>query len=66
MELLLNRPVVVALAVLGALLASAASFPRLRGVIGEKGARALNYAGYGCMGASMLLFVLAGLRGAPA
>jgi len=66
MELLLNRPMVVALAILGALLAAAASSLRLRGALGEKGERILNYAGYGCMGASMLLFVLAGLRAAPA
>ena len=66
MELLLNRPIVVAFAVLGALLASSASFLQLRGVVGEKGARALNYAGYASMGASMLLLVLAGLRGVPA
>ena len=61
MELLLSRPVVVALAVLGALLSSLASFLQLRGYIGEKAARALNWSGYGVMGASMLLFVLAGL-----
>ncbi|MBI3370737.1 MAG: hypothetical protein HY017_03125 [Betaproteobacteria bacterium] len=66
MELLLNRPVVVAFAVLGALLASAASLLRRRGVVGEKGARTLERAGYGCMGVSMLLFALAGLRGVPA
>jgi len=30
------------------------------------GARLLNYAGYGFMGASMLPFALAGLHGAPA
>jgi uncharacterized protein with PQ loop repeat len=63
MELLLARPAVVALAVLGALLATAAALLQARGVIGEKRARALNYAGYAFMGASMLLFVLAGLRG---
>ena len=66
MELVLNRPVVVAFALLGALLASAAALLRRRGVLGEKGARALDYAGYGCMGVSMLLFALAGLRGAAA
>jgi hypothetical protein len=66
MELLLERPFVVAFAVLGALLATSAPLLRLRGVLGEKGARALNFAGYGCMGVSMLLFVLAGLRGVPA
>jgi hypothetical protein len=33
----------------------------MRGYVGEKTGRALNWAGYGVMGASMLLFVLAGL-----
>ena len=66
MEMMLARPAVVALAVLGALLAAAASHLQVRGVIGEKRARALNFAAYGFMGASMLLFILAGLRGAPA
>ena len=61
MELLLTRPVVVALAVLGAVLSSSASFLQMRGYVSEKAARALNWVGYGVMGASMLLFVLAGL-----
>jgi hypothetical protein len=61
MELLLSRPVVVALAVLGAALATAASLLQVRGYIGAKAGRALNWAGYGAMGASMLLFALAGL-----
>jgi hypothetical protein len=63
MELLLTKPVVVALAVLGAILSSSASFLQMRGYVGEKAGRALNWAGYGVMGASMLLFVLAGLLG---
>jgi len=64
MELLLTKPVVVALAILGAVLSSSASFLQARGYVGEKSARAINYTGYGCMGASMLLFALAGLLGA--
>ena len=63
MEVLLTKPVVVALAVLGALLSTSASILQRRGTVGEKGGRAINWAGYGVMGASMLLFVLAGLRG---
>jgi hypothetical protein len=63
MELLLTRPVVVALAVLGAVLSSLASFLQTRGYVGEKAGRALNRAGYGFMGASMLLFAFAGLLG---
>ena len=61
MELLLSRPIVVALAVLGAILSSSASFLQMRGYVSEKTGRALNWAGYGAMGASMLLFALAGL-----
>ena len=61
MEVLLTKPVVVALAILGAILSSLASFLQLRGYVRAKGARVLNYAGYGCMGVSMVLFVLAGL-----
>jgi hypothetical protein len=63
MEFLLNRPVVVGLAVLGAVLSSLASFLQMRGYIDDKAARALNWAGYGIMGASMLLFALIGLLG---
>ena len=61
MELLLTKPVVVTLAVIGAALATAASMLQRRGVLDERKARILNYAGYGAMGASMLLFVFAGL-----
>jgi hypothetical protein len=61
MELLLTKPVVVTLAILGAVLSSAASFLQMRGYVTEKIGKALNYAGYGVMGASMILFVLAGL-----
>jgi hypothetical protein len=61
MELLLTKPVVVTLAILGAVLSSSASFLQMRGYVSEKTAKALNWAGYAVMGASMLLFVLAGL-----
>ena len=63
MEILLTKTVVVALALLGAALSSLASFLQTRNRISEKSARALNYAGYGCMGVSMALFALAGLWG---
>ena len=61
MELLLTKPVVVTLAVVGAVLSTLASYLQTRGHVTEKTGRALNWAGYGVMGASMLLFVLAGL-----
>jgi hypothetical protein len=63
MEVLLSKPVVVALAIAGAVLSTAASFLQRKGYVSEKTATGLNYAGYGVMGASMLLFVLAGLWG---
>ena len=63
MEGLLSRPVVVALALLGAGFSLAASFLQARGVVAERGARRLNLLGYACMGASMALFIGAGLRG---
>lgn len=62
MDLLPTRPVVIGLAVLGALLSGASSFLQVRGYIGEKAGRALNLAGYTAMGASMLLFIVAGFR----
>lgn len=63
MEILLSKPVVVALAIVGALLSTAASFLQRKGYVSEKTGNRINYAGYGVMGASMLLFVLAGLWG---
>ena len=61
MEVLLTKPVVVTLAIVGAVLSTAASFLQARSYVSERAGKALNYAGYGVMGASMLLFVLAGL-----
>ena len=61
MEVLLGKPVVVALAIIGALLSTAASLLQARNHVSAGTGRVLNWAGYGVMGASMLLFVLAGL-----
>ena len=66
MEVLLSKPAVVTLAVLGAILAVAASLLRAAGKLNEVQAKRLNRVAYVVMGASMLLFALAGLRGAPA
>lgn len=63
MELLLTKPVVVTLAVLGAVLCTLASFLQMRGYVSEKTGKVINWAGYAVMGASMLGFVLAGLLG---
>jgi hypothetical protein len=65
MEFLLSKPAVVALAVIGALLAVCGSALRAGGKLNDAQARRLNLAGYVAMGVSMVLFVLAGLRGAP-
>jgi hypothetical protein len=61
MDVGLTRALVIGLAVLGALLSAGASFLQLRGYLNATRARALNWTGYGFMGASMLVFVLAGL-----
>jgi len=66
MELLLTRPVVVALAILGAVLATAASMLQAKGILGPRGGKLLSYSGYAAMSLSMALFALAGLRGVPA
>ena len=65
MEVLLTRPAVVALAVLGALLSVCASIFGARGMLTPIQSRRLNVVAYVVMGASMLLFALAGLRGVP-
>ncbi len=64
MEFLLNRTVVVTLAVLGALVSTAAALLQRRRMISESQAHRLNRLGYIFMGASMALFIAAGLLGA--
>ena len=66
MEVLLTRPVVVGIAIAGALVSLAASALQKRGVVTEARANRLNNVGYVLMGVSMLLFVVAGLRGGAA
>ena len=63
MEVLLTRPVIIGLAIAGALVAVAASALQVRGKIGAECARQLNRAGYVLMGLSMALFIIVGLRG---
>lgn len=58
MHWLLNREVMIALAVGGGLLSMAAS--ALAGRIGARAAGGLSRLAYVCMGASMLLFVVLG------
>jgi predicted membrane channel-forming protein YqfA (hemolysin III family) len=66
MEIVLTRPVIIGLAVAGALFATAASVLQTRGRISAERARQLNLAGYVLMGLSMALFVVVGLRGGAA
>jgi hypothetical protein len=62
MDLVFSRPVVIALAVLGAIASTLASALESRNMISSARARRLSIAGYACMGASMLIFVVAGFR----
>jgi len=62
MEALLDRRVVIGLAVAGAVFSTAASLLQARGSIGAARARQLNLAGYVLMAASMALFIVAGFR----
>jgi predicted membrane channel-forming protein YqfA (hemolysin III family) len=64
-EIVLTRPVIIGLAIAGALFATAASVLQARGKVSPERARQLNLTGYVLMGLSMALFVVIGLRGAP-
>lgn len=57
---LLTREAMIALAVLGAVVSTAASALRPR--LSEHRARQIDYAGYGFMAASMLVFIINGFR----
>lgn len=62
MELLTTRPVVIALAIIGAIVSTLGTVLETRGKIDSQRARKLNQAGYVAMGVSMLLFIIAGFR----
>jgi hypothetical protein len=66
MEIVLTRPIIIGLAIAGALFATAASALQTKGRLSPERARQLNLTGYVRMGLSMALFVVVGLRGAPA
>jgi predicted membrane channel-forming protein YqfA (hemolysin III family) len=66
MEIVLTRPVIIGLAIAGALFATAASVLQMKGKVSAARARQLNLAGYVLMGLSMALFVVVGLRGGVA
>ena len=59
MDWVLGREAMIAMALLGAAASVLATLPRVR----SAGlSRTLNFAGYVLMGASMLVFIIAGLR----
>ena len=64
--LIAGRPVVIALAVLGAIVATLGSWlVRRPGRLGERGARFVLRLGYGLTGASVALFIVAGFLPKP-
>jgi uncharacterized protein with PQ loop repeat len=62
MELLLTRPLVISLAIFGALASTLATVLQAHGTIDKARAKQLNGFGYACMGVSILLFIIAGFR----
>jgi hypothetical protein len=62
MEWLFTRPTVITLAVLGGAVSLLASTLQARGTVSEQRARQMQNAAYGCMAASMLLFIIAGFK----
>jgi len=61
LALIAGRPIVIALAVLGATVATLGSYlVRNPGRLGERGARFVLHLGYGLTGASVALFIVAG------
>ena len=63
---MLTRPVIIGLAIAGALVAVAASVLQTQGKVSTERARQLNLAAYVLMGLSMALFIVVGLRGGAA
>jgi hypothetical protein len=62
MDLLLSRPLVIALAILGAVASTLATVLQASNKIDATRAKQLNRAGYVAMGLSMLLFIMTGFR----
>lgn len=62
MDWLLSREACITFAVIGATLSTAASILQVKQVLSAKNAQLMNYAGYGAMGFSMLVFIVAGFR----
>lgn len=64
LEHLLQRELVIALAVVGAVVSTLGSWTRSKNAMSPWG-MLLHWGGYGVTGVSVLLFVLAGLLGYP-
>ena len=62
MDHVFSRPLVIALAILGALVSTLSTILQSKNMIGPRRAKQLNAAGYGCIGISMFLFIVAGFR----
>lgn len=62
LEHVLQREVVIALAIVGAVAATLGSW-LMRRIAGSTMAKAIYFGGYGATGISVLLFILAGLLG---
>jgi hypothetical protein len=56
-----ERPLIVGIALAGALIAAAAAVGRFSGRLGERAAAWLYYVSYGCTGLSIVLFIVRGL-----
>ena len=61
LEVLLQRSMVVSLAVIGGILSLCVTVLASRGALSENAIKNLNKVAYGFMGLSMLLFIAAGL-----
>jgi hypothetical protein len=59
---LLTREACITFAVAGAVLSTAASILQAKKVLSARNAQLVNYAGYGAMGVSILVFIVAGFR----
>lgn len=62
LELLTRREHVIALAIIGAVLATAGSYARARTKPPARWSNILIYVGYGFTGVSVILFITAGFR----
>ncbi len=60
LQVVSSKPVVVLLAVIGALLVTAGSWSRVSGFLGRGGITFIVRLGYGVTGLSVLLFIIAG------